>query len=528
MMKHKQSLALAVISLTAPSLLAQSHPLDLIFRPFPVSPPTIDVQDSRDVVLADFDNDGDLDLLAANMNQKNALYLGNKSGAFTRHLTGPLVNDIGDSRGLAVGDIDRDGDIDVFVATSSMGVNFLYENKGGLVFERRLTGPVATDKANSRQAEFGDVDGDGDLDLYVTNFNAQKNFLYINQGGAQGGTEGRFDRRLDGDAVTDTDSSYGLDFGDVDADGDLDLFVANHSGEVQGFGAHNWLYLNDGTGLFTRSPIGLQSTSVNNSLSCAFADMDNDGDLDLFVGNTIGEHNQIFLNDGTGDFDQRPQSVLTEDRGKSIGVGWFDGDNDGDLDVLVCNRSPQIPTEFYVNRGNADFLRQGFGPLFDNRTDNYDCAIGDIDEDGHPDVALANVGSGKELFRNAGRQWENLGGFLAGTVTPTLSSEGNFLPSETVRFALTGVPVGAKSYFLAGVSIQYSSFLGGTLVLAPAAVSRVFMIENDGPGDLVEIFAKIPPTGLPSDLRLGFQAWIEDGAAPMGYSATNGLRALTP
>ena len=525
----KPILSIAAITLAVPTLLGQQFPQDLVFRAFPDSGPNTDAQASRDVALGDFDRDGDLDLFVANLDQDNAFYLNDGEGNFTRELTGPLVTDGGNSRGIALGDIDGDGDLDIFVANSRNEANFLYENKGGLVFERRLFGPVATDIGNSRQAEFFDVDGDGDLDLYVTNFNFEANFLYINQGGDQNGTEGRFARKLTGDAATDEDSTYGLCFGDVDGDEDLDLFVTNHSDVIGAPGLPNWLYLNDGSGEFTRSETGLQSTDFNNSLACALADTDNDGDLDLFVGNTIGQHNQIFLNDGTGQYTSRPQSVMTIDRGKSIGVEFFDADGDGDLDAMVANRSPNISSEFYINLGDNRWARQGFGPLTLNRRDSYDVAIGDLDDDGRPDMVFANLGSGNDLYRNLGKQWNDLGGFLAGGETaPTLNSEGNFLAGEVTRFVITEVPVGSRAFFLVGDALTYSSFLGGTLVLDSSRIARVFMAENAGPETSVEIKAKIPDEGLPADMRIGFQAWIEDVRGPAGYTATNGLRVLTP
>jgi len=528
----KKSIALAAISFAAASpITAQLHPLDMIFNEFPSGPVQTDSYWTRDVELMDLNGDGHLDLFAANLDQDNNLYWGDGKGNFTRHLTGVIVNDGGNSRGLACGDIDGDGDVDLFVANSLNQKNYLYENLGGNppTFLKRTDGPVPNDIANSRQAKFIDIDADGDLDLFVTNFNYTENFLYTNQGGLQGGTEGRFVRVTSGDAVTDQGSSYGIAFGDVDGDGDPDLFVSNHSDDPNSSGELNWLYYNDGVGNFTRSLVGLQSVDVKNSLACDLVDMDNDGDVDLFVGNGTAQLNQVLLNNGSGVFDTRPQSDITIDRGKSIGSAWADVDSDGDLDVILANRSPAFSSELYINTGNGEFQRQRFGPLADNTIDTYDIAIGDIDEDGRPDLALANLGAGNDVLVNNGRQWENLGQFLAGGFgIPTLRSTGNFLPNEKVKFAVSGVPDDGRVFLLVGAAFSNTSFLGGTLVLDQAGIARVFTAGNTGTDNTVTFTANIPAGGLPSAVRLGFQAWIQDPAAPAGYSATNGLRATTP
>lgn len=524
--------AVGLAFLAGPSLMAQQYPIDLLWTDFPPSTNTSDNELSRDIALADFDGDGDLDCFVANLDEHNALHLNDGKGNLRREIIAPLSLDRGNSRGIALADIDNDGDIDVFVANSISEKNFLYENQGGspLTFLKRTAGPVTNDIGNSRQAEFLDVDGDGDQDLFVTNFNSQPNWLYINQGGAQNGTIGRFARHLTGDAVTDGDSSYGVAVADVDGDGDQDLFVANHSGVVGGAGARNKLYFNDGSGEFTASTTGLQSVDVKNSLACSFADVDNDGDMDLFVGNGSSQHNQVFLNDGSGLFNQHPKSDLTTDRGRSIGSVWVDFDEDGDMDVVVANRSPNMTSELFINTGSGGlFTRQSFGPLSDNRQDTYDMAAGDMDLDGHIDLMLANYGSVNSQYRNHGRQWKDLGSFLAGGLgTPTLSSSGNCMPSTDVQFIVSGVPDASTAYLVVGTNIAFNSFLGGVLVADPGGILRVFAVENTGTENRVDFTANVPPQGLPPASRIVFQAWIADPSGPSGYTATNGLRVMTP
>lgn len=526
-----KTIALGLALLSGPSLMSQQYPFEMLWTSFPPSSNDIDTDPSRDVVLVDIDGDGDLDSLVANLDVDNALYLNDGFGKLRREISTPFTSDGGNSRGLAVADIDGDGDLDVFVANSTGQKNFLYENQTGshVSFVRRTSGPVVEDVGNSRQAVFFDADGDGDPDLYVTNFNGQDNWLYLNQGGLQNGTMGQFQRHHAGDAVNDGQSSYGVAHADVDGDGDQDLFVTNHSSVVGGPGAPNFLYLNDGAGNFSVAVGGLQSLDASDSLACAFADMDNDGDQDLFVGNGTAQQNQVFLNNGSGLFNKRGKSDLTTDRGRSIGSAWFDFDKDGDVDVLVANRSPNMTSELFINTGDAQFRRHLFGPMTEYRKDTYDVAAGDLDLDGHVDLMLANLAGVNDQFRNLGAQWVDLGHSLEGGLgMPTLSSTGNCMPSTMVKLTLDRVPDFAKAYLAMGTQASAVGFLGGVLTVDPNQIMRVFSAENTGDDNTLVFTAMVPPDGIPTGVQIVFQGWIVDPSGPEGFSATNGLQVQAP
>jgi len=178
---------------------------------------------------ADYDNDGDLDLFVANgHNQNNFLYQNNGNGTLTKITDGPVVNDVGDSRGSSWGDYDNDGDLDLFVTGEN---NFLYQNNDDGSFTKITSGPVVNDAGDSRGSSWGDYDNDGDLDLFVT---GENNFLYQNNG------DGSFTKITGGAIVNDGGNSLGSSWGDYDNDGDLDLFVANQG--------NNFFYQNNGNG----------------------------------------------------------------------------------------------------------------------------------------------------------------------------------------------------------------------------------------------------------------------------------------
>ncbi len=310
--------------------------------------------DTHGIAVADFNNDGYLDMFLANnlealtelrgvdIQQPNYFYIGNDEGYIERAaLSGLAGGPFNYSGGVATADVNNDGLLDLYVAEGGYRsgptcANSLYINNGDGTYRDIGKEAGVADEGNGYCCAFSDYDNDGLVDLYAGNLNDKADMntrrLYHNEGNMK---------------FTDVTEKLGLRANgynvtclwlDVDNDGDQDLFLANSAGFGAAIDAKygaNSLYRNNGDGTFTDASKESGVDIVTNSRGATFGDIDNDGDLDIYVTNSRYE-SLVFLNDGRGRFTESHEKT-----GGSVyyghGCAFGDLDNDGDLDLTAGN-----------------------------------------------------------------------------------------------------------------------------------------------------------------------------------------------
>tara|TARA_B100002003_G_scaffold178728_1_gene166656 strand:- start:184 stop:1689 length:1506 start_codon:yes stop_codon:yes gene_type:complete len=361
---------------------------------FPDSGQSLGDSPTMRVLLGDVDGDGDLDALTSSDDEEpNKIWLNDGSGIF---------HDSGESLGIPkdryfasedpLGDLDGDGDLDVLVKARydpnavSNRIEIWLNDGSGTFYD---SGESFGDLEYSNSSVLGDLDGDGDLDAWVSSIQIVK---------VAGYNAYRHERTLqsvwlnDGSGTfTDSGQTFGesntndVALGDLDGDGDLDVFLSHYEGPP------NQVWINDGSGSFTDGgqSLGYSGTLMSPIANVALGDFDGDGDLDALVEDTItmerGPIRKVWINDGSGSFTDSGQSITDIDSGMLM-VGDLDGD--GDLDVFVARQNPPSGNKIWLNDGHGVFTdsEQSLGD-----SDTFTVALGDLDGDGDLDVFLGNA-----------------------------------------------------------------------------------------------------------------------------------------
>jgi enediyne biosynthesis protein E4 len=411
------------------------------------------------VALFDYDNDGDLDvylvqghLLGPDMEPGDASFEAGLQGPLTDRLyrndldggslgftdvtTASGLDARGYGMGVATGDIDNDGWVDLYV--TNFGSNQLWRNNGDGTFADHTVVSGTNDARWSVSAAFLDYDRDGWLDLFVgnyVNYSVANNVECFNNVRTYCGPDGfvpvpdrLFRNRGDGTfedatAVSQVGTEYGPALGvataDLDGNGWIDIYVANDLSENR-----SWMNQGDGTfrntGLFNGSALN-DAGDAEAGMGVDAGDFDGDGDEDLFVSHLVTQTNTLYVNDGTGLFED--QSVRTGLGPPSLpftgfGTSWFDYDNDGWLDVMVVNGAvdllPRLVQErdpyplhqtnqLFHNLGTGRFeeVTDRAGAAFEPSEVSRGAAFGDIDNDGDLDTVVTNNNGPARLLLNA-------------------------------------------------------------------------------------------------------------------------------
>ncbi len=320
---------------------------------------------TQEASLFDVDGDGDLDAVLANGDLSSGggesfteLWLNDGTGQFSLSPFNFLALR-NNGQGLTVGDVNEDGLIDVVIANNRDN-NELWLNQGDGTFQFSSFGERSD---RTQVVRLGDLDGDGDLDIFAAG--SERNQVFFNDGAGQ--------FSLAQEVFTGL-YTWEARLGDFDGDGDLDVFLA---GSVFP-GGPSQLWLNNGEGLFYDSG---QRLGDSFSLGLDVGDLDGDGDLDAYLVNRL-QPAEVWFNDGQGNFTDSGQALS---EGEAHGISLGDLDGDGDLDAFVNNYGAN---EIWLNDGNGQFIaaQQELGFAQGNET-----ALGDLDGDGDLDALVTNT-----------------------------------------------------------------------------------------------------------------------------------------
>ena len=412
------------------------------------------------VAMGDVDNDGDLDLLSCSYSANSVsvrLNGGDASGSNTGVFSGTQEVPVGYFPGSVVlGDVDNDGDLDLLSASTGVGYAYVHIRLNGGDASGSATGLFSGGTfvqvaSSPTTMAVGDVDGDGDLDVVVASQVSAISVLR-NQG------NGTF---VSGTGFNGQRATSGVSLGDVDGDGDLDAVFGDEDGTViirlnggDGTGSNTGVFT-AGRTLFT----GYQPTSV------ALGDIDGDNDLDIVAGNSLGTAVIIRLNGGdasgsnTGVFSQGTDLTVNAVP-RSVVLG--DVDADGDLDLVLINPIYNGSVLVYRNGGDATGSNTGtFSGEYNYPGGLYPAQVvlGDVDGDGDLDVATANSsGSG------------------SGSMSVYLNTDGGGVLGSSVAAVCAGINTGTLTLqYAAGTVVTYQADTGaGYQPLSGTSVTLTF------------------------------------------------------
>ncbi len=377
----------------------------------------------KGVAFADIDGDGDFDLYVSNKGGGSHLYRNDSTPGAIKFtditaIAGDRLGDAGFSMGSAFADVDNDGRPDLFLAKGGqreIEANRLLRNvstAGQIKFVDISVEAGVNTRDFTYQGAFADYDNDGRLDLFMANYGVGvRNRLFRNESLPE---KIRFTEVTDQARVAAPGWSWAATWADVDADGWQDLYVVRGRYPA---GEPNLMYRNNHDGTFTEIGRETGLNDPNWGLGAAWADVDNDGDFDLYLSNYVGG-NKLFRNEGGWKFADVSKAAHLDRHGWGKGPTFADVDHDGDLDLYEGDC--KIGNQLYRNDGSGAFTdvtkQFPFMELEGIRTKGT--TFTDIDRDGDEDLYVVAWNVPNRVYRND----QNDKGFLKVRLAGTISN----------------------------------------------------------------------------------------------------------
>lgn len=461
-----------------------------------------DLSKSRAVAIGDVNNDGNLDIYVGNRLEQNKLWIGNGDGTFTSSdIPG---DDTGNTTDVVMADFNADGNLDIYVLEWYMKNKLWLGNGDGTFTDGSI--PTEPDGASSVYGgvAIGDIDNDGDIDIYNVPYGSTtQNTLWLNDGNANftlGTTV-----PLDGVPVY-----YDVVMADLDADGNLDIYQTTRQ-----YNKQNKLWMGNGNGTFTNNDI-TDDFCLDTNGGCpggtvSAGDIDNDGDIDLYLTAyydfSLMNLSKFWINDGSANFTAQ---TITDDYGYTAqDTELVDIDNDGDLDILIA---------MYYNRQNIIWVNDGTGNfnqdnIVGDAGHSFALAIGDINNDGALDVYIANGDYGID----DNRLW------LQDTQAPVITLNGNDPETVEVKTAYTDAGASCTD----NIDVSCSIVTGGSVDVNTVGSYILTYDATDMAGNVstqITRTVKVVDTTAPIIILNGsspMQVYINDVFADPGYNCTD-------
>jgi hypothetical protein len=419
------------------------------------------------VSFVDFNNDGYDDLTFGTESGDSIVFYQNNFGNGTFTKLFPLVLYTGNIRQLLWVDIDNDNDLDFFICSEG-GPNKMFEKTNSGFVDITSTCGISNSITNNFGATFGDIDKDGDLDLYISVYGITRNYLYRNNGNK---------------TFTDITSSAGIsmipNFGfcatflDYNNDGNLDLYtIVDKSGP-------NKLYKNNGNSTFTELGYSTSAGIEIDAMNGGVGDFNNDGYSDIYVTNTFypfgsNSGNNLLLNNLGFSFPNTASSAgIDMPTQTSWGANWLDIDNDKYLDLYVCSEhiNPSHRNRLFKNNKDETFTEFSSTGLAGDTLASYANASGDYNNDGKPDLIVSNANNQKSVL------WKN-----------NVSNNNNYIKIKLEGTSSNKKAIGSRIIVKDGDSLQMRFTHCGNNY-----ISQNSLIENIGVGhnkiiDTLKIF----------------------------------------